>query len=165
VTHLPAQVGVEVGQRLIEQEDGGFPDDSPSHGDALPLPAGHLLRFAIEERMELQDLRRPANPAVDLPFRNLPQAQTQGDVLTCREVGVEGVVLKHHGHVALPGRQVRDLPLTDADRSARDALEPREHPQDRRFAAPGSAHEDHQLAIGHLKVEPLVPVLAMLSMK
>ena len=37
--HLHAQFGVEIRQRLIEQERLRVAHDRPSHGDALPLPA------------------------------------------------------------------------------------------------------------------------------
>src|SRR5262252_2252091 len=36
---LPA-LDVDPGQRLVEDEDGGVPDQRPRDGDALPLPSG-----------------------------------------------------------------------------------------------------------------------------
>jgi hypothetical protein len=38
--HVDAQLGVEVRQRLVEQEDLGLADDGAAHGDALALAAG-----------------------------------------------------------------------------------------------------------------------------
>ena len=40
--HLAAQLGVEVGQRFVEQERVGLPDDGPAHRDPLALAAGEL---------------------------------------------------------------------------------------------------------------------------
>ena len=37
--HLDPQLGVEVGERLVEQERGGLAHDGTSHGDALALAA------------------------------------------------------------------------------------------------------------------------------
>ncbi len=40
--HLAAQLGVEVGQRFVEQERVDLPDDGPAHRDPLALAAGEL---------------------------------------------------------------------------------------------------------------------------
>ena len=47
--HLHAQLGVEVGQRLVEQKDLGIAHDRAAHGDALALAAGQLPRLAVEQ--------------------------------------------------------------------------------------------------------------------
>ena len=46
--HLHAQLGVEVGQRLVEQEQVGLAHDRAAHGDALPLAARELARETVE---------------------------------------------------------------------------------------------------------------------
>ena len=56
--HLDAQLGVEVRQRLVEQEDLRVAHDGAADGDALPLAAGELRRPAVEVVAELQDARR-----------------------------------------------------------------------------------------------------------
>ena len=55
--HLNAQRGVEIGQRLVEQEDLRLAHDGAADGDALALAAGELAGLALEQRLELQDLR------------------------------------------------------------------------------------------------------------
>ena len=52
--HLHAELGVEVGERLVEQEGGGAADQRPAHGDALALAAGELARAAGEVGGELE---------------------------------------------------------------------------------------------------------------
>ena len=47
--HLDAQLGVEVGERLVEQEEHRIAHQRPAHGDALPLAAGKLARLAVEQ--------------------------------------------------------------------------------------------------------------------
>jgi hypothetical protein len=47
--HLHAQLGVEVGERLVEQERGGLAHDRAAHGDALALAAGERARLPVEE--------------------------------------------------------------------------------------------------------------------
>ncbi len=45
--HLLAQVGVEVGERLVEQQRLGFDDQRARERHALLLPAGELARIAL----------------------------------------------------------------------------------------------------------------------
>jgi hypothetical protein len=54
--HLHAQLGVEVGQRLVEQEHRRLAHDGAAHGDALALAAGELARLALRAGAELEDL-------------------------------------------------------------------------------------------------------------
>ena len=57
--HLGAQLGVEVGQRLVEQEHLGIAHDRPAHGDALALAAGELRGAALEQSVRDRGSRRP----------------------------------------------------------------------------------------------------------
>ena len=45
--HLDAQLGVEVGQRLVEQQHLGLDHDGAGERDALLLAAGELRRPAV----------------------------------------------------------------------------------------------------------------------
>ncbi len=46
--HLVAQLGIQVGQRLVHQEDLRVADDGAADGDALALAAGQGLGLAVE---------------------------------------------------------------------------------------------------------------------
>ena len=48
--HLVAELRVEVGERLVEQEELRVAHDGAADGDALALAAGKLARIAVEER-------------------------------------------------------------------------------------------------------------------
>ena len=61
-----AQLGVEVGQRLVHAEDLRVAHDRAAHGDALALPAGQRLGLAVEVVGEVEDLGRLLDPLVDL---------------------------------------------------------------------------------------------------
>ena len=45
--HLHAQVGIEIGQRLVEQEHVRLADQGATDGDALALAAGEFTRTAL----------------------------------------------------------------------------------------------------------------------
>ena len=64
VARRGAPLGIEVGERLVEQEDGRLAHQGPRQGDPLPLPAGELARFAVEEGVDAEDARRPVDPFV-----------------------------------------------------------------------------------------------------
>ena len=53
--HLHAQLRVEVGQGLVEQEHLGIAHDRPAHGDALALAARKLARLAPEQSLDVQN--------------------------------------------------------------------------------------------------------------
>ena len=55
---LGAELGVEVRQRLVEQEHVDVAHQRPADGDALALAAGELRRTALQERLDLQKLGR-----------------------------------------------------------------------------------------------------------
>ena len=55
-----AQLGVEVRQRLVEQEHAGVAHQGAADRDALALAAGELRRPAIEQIGDLQHLGRPS---------------------------------------------------------------------------------------------------------
>ena len=60
--HLDAQLGVEIGERLVEQEQQGIAHQRAAHRHALALAAGQLRRLAAEQRLDLQQAR-PRSPA------------------------------------------------------------------------------------------------------
>ena len=43
-----AELGVQVGKRLVEEEHLGVADDGPAHGHALALTAGQLRRLFVQ---------------------------------------------------------------------------------------------------------------------
>ena len=72
-SHLHAQLGVEVRQRLVHQEHLGVADDRAPHRDALALAAGQVGGLAVEMLLEVEDLRGLGDLAVDLSLWGLRQ--------------------------------------------------------------------------------------------
>ena len=69
--HLHAQLGIEIGERLVEQEDCGLAHDGAADSDALALAAGKLPRLAVAAD------RRAAGCAAALSTRCLISALRQ----------------------------------------------------------------------------------------
>ena len=168
VAHAHAQLGVQVRQRLVEQEDVGLAHHRPPQRDALHLAAGKLLGLAVEQSVDAEDIGGPAHPAIDLVLRDARHLQAEGQFLVDGLVRIERVVLEHHGHVARPRLQPGDLAAGDEDLPAGGVLEPGDHAKRRRLAAPRRADEHHELALGKTQArrpdgidaaEPLLEIL------
>jgi hypothetical protein len=68
--HLDAHLGVEVGERLVEEEDLGLADDGAADGDALALAAGEGLGLAVEVGARCRGWRRPRDALFDFGLGN-----------------------------------------------------------------------------------------------
>ena len=127
--HRYPQLGIEVGQRLIEQEHLGIAHDRAPHCHPLPLSAGELARETVQKRIQVQDLGRLSDALVDHLRLRLPKLQTERHVVADRHVRVQRVALEHHRDVAVLGLDVVDHLIIDRDRAAGDLLQPRQHAQ------------------------------------
>ena len=154
-TRLDAQLGVEVGERFVHEEDRRLAHDGAPEGDALALATRELLRLAVEELLELDGLSRLVDPALDLGLGDLAQLQAEREVLADRHVRVERVALEDHRDVAVLGRDVVDDAVADPQRAVADLLEARDHPQAGGLPAARWSDEDHELAVTDLEVEVL----------
>ena len=63
--HGAAECGVEVGQRLVEQEGDRLADDGAADGDPLALAAGELAGAALDVVAEVEDARGFGDLAYD----------------------------------------------------------------------------------------------------
>ncbi|MDF2808962.1 MAG: hypothetical protein K0S43_3908 [Cellulosimicrobium sp.] len=151
---LPAQLGVEVRQRLVEEERLRVAHDRATHRDALALAAGEVRGLAVQVLAQVEHV----GGALDLPadlllvVLALGEPERERDVLGHREVRVERVVLEHHREVALARRLLVDARAVDVELAGRDVLEPDDHAQDRRLPRAGRPDEDDELAVGDVEV-------------
>ena len=148
-----AQLGVQVGQRLVKQEDLGVAHDGASHGHALTLTAGQLGGLFVQLAGEAQDLRCGQHLLMDHIGVLLAQGQGKGHVFIDGHVAVQGVVLEHHGHIAVLGGGLGDVPAIQEQLAARDILQAGHHAQGGGLAAAGRADQDDQLAVLDVHVE------------
>jgi hypothetical protein len=68
-------------------------------------------------------------------------------------VRVERIVLEHHRHVAVLGRDVVDDLAVDRDLAVGDLLQAGDHPQRGRLAAARGADQHHELLVGDVEVD------------
>ena len=152
-TGLDAELGVEVRQRLVHEEDLRLTHDGAAHRDTLALTTGERLRLAVQVLGEVEDLRGLLDLLADLGLVDAGDLEREAHVVGDGHVRVQRVVLEHHRDVPVLRRQVRDVAVTDADGAAVDVLETREHAQGGGLAAAGGADEDEELAVLDVDVE------------
>src|SRR5262249_53646835 len=85
----------------------------------------------------------------------------EAEVLLHVHLRVERVILEHHRDVPRARLHARHVLIADEDRSARDVLETGDHPQQRRFSAPGRSHEHHKLPVRDRQADALDRDLAV----
>ena len=151
--HLHAQLGVEIGQRLVEQEHLGIAHDGAAHGDALALAAGELLRAAQEQFGDVENAGGIVDPLFDLGLGEFAQLQPERHVFGDRHVRIKRVVLEHHGDVAILRRQVVDHLAADRYLAVADFLEPRDHAQRRALAAARRPDQHDEFMIGYFEID------------
>ena len=128
--HLHAQLGVEVGQRLVEQEHLRVAHDRAAHRHALPLAAGELRADSGRDRAQGRGCRRPSARARRcLPSSRFASISANDHVVAHRHVRIERVVLEHHRDVALLRRNAIDDRAADRDFAGADLLQAGDHPQ------------------------------------
>src|SRR5205823_10119920 len=78
--HLIAQLCIEIGQRLVEQEYLRVAHDGSADRHPLPLPARQLSRVALKQRFDTEHLRRAIDPDCNLIFCKFPCLQAKADI-------------------------------------------------------------------------------------
>ena len=112
-THLVAKLGVQVGQRLVHQEDLGITHDGAADSDTLTLAARKRPGLTVEILGNAQNLGSRANLTVDLVLGDLLELKRKRHVLVHRHIGVQSIALEHHGDVAVLGCHVVDALAVD----------------------------------------------------
>src|SRR5262249_44807106 len=148
---LLAQLLVERGERLIEQQHLWPPDQGARQSHALALAAGELVRPTGGERAELNHLERFADAlALHLACERQP-SQPVPDVILHRHVREERVRLEHHVHRALMRRDAPHVDAVDADAPAGRGSEAGQHAQQGGLAAPRGTDQSKHLALVDLQ--------------
>ena len=123
-------MGVERGERLVEEKHVGIASERPRERDALPLAARELVRQRV---LEVRD-PEPLEVLVD------PFASRVGDVLADAQVREERVLLEDEADPALLRRAEHASPdvepdvVSERDAPGRWTNEPRDRTQHRRLA-------------------------------
>src|SRR5207237_261995 len=143
---------VEGGERLVHQQHLRIERERPRDGDALPHPARELVREAVPEAREMDEIQKVTGLPGALASRNAHLLQPELDVLLGGEPGEEGAVLEDDAAVSpRPADRAAILQHT----TGVGGVEARDHVQQSGLAAAGGADEDQELAVTHIEPDVL----------
>lgn len=148
-----AEPAVQVGQRLVHEEQARPADDGPTHRHPLALPAAELAGPAGEHVTDTQGAGHVADPLAPRARLDAGEPQREGDVVADRHVWIEGEVLEDHGDPAVPRREVVGQLAVEQDGALGRILQTRDHPQDGRLPAARRAEQHHELAVVDVQVD------------
>ena len=146
VAHIDAQLGVEVGQGFIKEQDRRFHDQGAGQGHTLLLAAGQLVRRAVAKAFQPDHGHDVVDFPLDFVLRQLFDFQAVGHVVEQIQVGEEGVALEDHGRITFVRRQAVDARVPDIDVAGRGDFKAGDHAQDGRLAAARRAEQGNELA-------------------
>ncbi len=106
--HLFAQMLVEGGEGLVQQEYSRLGDKGAGEGNALLLASGKLIGAALFEAGHPDHLERPGDTARGLTGGQALHSRAEGNVVEDGHVGKEQRALKHHGRAAFFRRDMVD---------------------------------------------------------
>ena len=149
--HGHPQLGVQVGQRLVHQEDLRLTHDGPPQRHALPLTTGKLLGLPREQLADTQQLRCVLHAPVNLALGRPPQLQAEREVVVHAHVRIQRVALEHHRDVAVLRRHVVHQALANEDVAVRHLFQARNQPQRSGLATARRPDQHEELAVAHLQ--------------
>ena len=152
-THGGTQLSVQVGQRLVEQEDLRVTNQRTAQRDTLSLAAAHFLGLTLKIILDVQHLGRLHDPLFDLFFGHFTVSQAKRHVLVHRHMRVQRIALEHHSNITILRLHVVDQRVTDEHVACRDRLQSGNHTQCGRFAAAGRSDKNNEFPVRNVDGE------------
>src|SRR5262245_11184962 len=123
-SHFFAQLCIEIGQRLIEQQDLGRVGDGPRNSDSLLLATGKLMRKPIAQLLEPDPAQRTPHGLVALRAWHVSPLEAVTDIVRDAQMRPKGRAVDYPPGITRACRHddavrsIRNQPLTEKDRAA-----------------------------------------------
>lgn len=151
-SHMLAELRVESGQRLIEEQNRGLDDQSASERNTLPFSARQLLRQPPFLATKIEHVNHLSDAAADLGVIERALAmQPESDVGVYRQVGEQCIALEDSGDVALIWRQGGNRAAVEKNVAGRRRFKASHHAKSCGLAAPRRAYKRKKLTTPELK--------------
>ena len=160
-THRGAQLGVQVGKRLVKQEHLRIAHQGAAQSHTLALAAAHFLGLALQIILDVQHLGRLQDALLDLVLGHFAVSQAECHVFVHGHVRIQGVALEHHCDVAVLRLHVVDQRVADEHVARGDRLQARDHAQRGGLAAAGGADENDELAVRNVNAEVIYRLVSV----
>src|SRR5205823_14445748 len=134
-----AQLGVEIGERLVHQENPRLAYDRASDRNALHLAPGQPVGAPFKEMIYAESFCRARHPLVDLTATVVPNPRFERkfEVLAHRVAWIKGVVLKDEGNIAFRRAAIDHVFSINIYATAIGLLQPGDQTESRRFPGAG----------------------------
>ena len=144
--HLHAELRVQIGQRLVHQQDVRLDDQRTRQRDALLLAAGEAIRHTVGIFIHMDKLQEFIRCSLHLFLGHLLILQAELDIFPDGHIRENRVILKNHTDPALAGIHVVDALIVEIEVAALDRVKASDHSQQRCLAAARRAEQREQLA-------------------
>ena len=152
-SHVSAELSIQVGERLVKQEDLRITDDSTAQRDTLSLTAGESLRLSVKILLDAEDTCSLAYAALDLFLRHFAELKTERHVVVYGHMGIKSIVLENHRDISVLGSDVVTKLVADVELALGDVLKTCYHTQGGGLTAAGRTYENDKLLILDLEVK------------
>ena len=159
--HILAQLQIQGGQRLVQQQHLGLAHQSPGDGYPLLLPAGKAGDAAVLKAGEGNQGEHIPHLLLDFRFGHLLLPQGEGHVLKHVQMGEQGIALEHGVHVALVGGHIVDVLPHEDNVPLIGALKPADEPQGGCLAAAGGTQQGEKLIVIDVQTDVVQHYLAV----
>ena len=157
--HGLPELGIQVGEGLIQQHHLGLGDDGAGQGDALLLPAGKVGGEDLLQAGEAGMLHGLLYPLGNFGFIDLLNLEGEGHIVKDVHVGPDGKGLEDHPQPPLLRRHIevfildRNGAAAKLDLPLAQVLKASNHPQRGGLAAAGGAQEGEALPLVNAEVK------------
>ena len=127
-TNLPAQLGIEIRKRLVKEQYLRLEHQGTRHRHPLLLATRQLGRQAPVETLQAHQIQPLQRARTGFPLFETREGQAIHDVFQHAHMWKERVGLENHRHVAVGGRQLRDIHVANGYSARSSHLQPRNHP-------------------------------------
>ena len=149
-----AQRPVERAQRFVEHEEPRLGRERARQRDALLLAARELADAPTLEPGESDQRERGSRARLDVGAGESLHPQPERHVPLHVAVGEQSVVLEHEPEAATVRRHASEVVPVPRDPAAGVGLEAGDGAEQRALAAPTGPEDAHDLAVGHVEVDP-----------
>ena len=151
LAHLHAELEVEAGEGLVEQQERRLEDQRAGERSALLLAARQLVRPAVAKLGEADQLEHRRRAPRHFAPRNAMHGKSEGDVVAHRQMRKESRGLEDQANLPLVRRHLLDAPSGQLDRARIDRLEAGDAAERRRLAAAARSEEGKKFALRNRK--------------
>ena len=152
-THLVTQLCIEVGQRLIHQEDSRVTDDCTADCNTLALTTGQSLRLTVEVLGNVKNLCCFADFLVNDVLLLLAELEGECHILINRHVRIQSVVLEYHCDISVFRCDVIHELAVDVELAFGNLFQTGDHTKRGGLSAAGRTDENDEFLICNIKVE------------